>query len=174
MIGRSRARSIYLFVLVFAGVVGRCGRVMVDHPPLRFVPHEDVRRLHAGGLVLFGGTERAHHLDAAHPADVALHLQPDVHARDRPRTGAREDVLPRPADLVPAVQAMPPGMDAAGVLRVRPHEFHGGERPRLERAIEAEVRRGEGRFVDTHASPAIAERSTLPPETRATTRAPAG
>src|SRR5262249_55504641 len=96
--------------------------------------------------------------------------------------------------LFPAVEPVPAGMDAADRLVVMPDRGHRVEVAGLERAIEGEVRLGHGGRFGRHgaylipASRAIAartrsiqrpattranvSRSTLPPETSATTRVP--
>src|SRR5262249_28728709 len=70
---------------------------------------------------------------------------------DRPGPGVGEDVGPRPLDLVPAVQAVPAGVDAADGGVVVPDRGHGFEVPGLQRPVEREVRGGHRCRFGRHA-----------------------
>src|SRR5262249_27931689 len=153
--------------------------MVVRHAPDAVPTHEDVGRLHARRRVLPGKAERPDHLDAEDPGDFPDDHDPDVLADDRPRTRIGEDVFPGAAHLRPPVQAMP----ARAAVLVHPPGVHRREAGGAECPIEGEIRRRTRRFFGgSHFAILSAaslgrgkrERSTFPPDTIATTFAPAG
>src|SRR5262249_31489044 len=173
-----RRFSIDRLILLFASA-GRSRRcVVVQQTPAAVAAGGDVGGLHAGGAVLPVGPQGGGELGAGGPRDGARDPDAQGLVADRPGARVGEDVLPRAPDLRPAVEAVPAGMDAACLFLVEPHQFHRREVARLERPVEGKVRRGNGRFVRAplhDAAPnaaATRSRSTLPPDTSATTRPP--
>src|SRR5262245_26372920 len=179
-IGSSRSVDGRLLVLLRRR---RRRRMVVRHAPDAVPTHEDVGRLHARRRVLPGKAERPDHLDAEDPGDFPDDHDPDVLADDRPRTRIGEDVFPGAAHLRPPVQAIPARMHARDAVFVQPHRVHPSEVAGAECPIEGEIRRRNRRFFGgSHFAILSAaslgrgkrERSTFPPDTIATTFAPAG